>query len=1190
MITKIRLIISVLAAFYVVGVSAASDQIRIISLEPTVLFPKRVPLVQIARMTVVNTSSYTINAEATVSIEGQKKLQALTITLVPNQSIINILVPDIENPAKVSVEVISHGAVLARYEQVWNPQRKWKVHVVKASHEDLGYENYIFRKQKEIADFIDLAREQSSPKSVAGNIGSATTMKISPYHYTMETLLFQRNYIEERGEIAWRALVEKDVKTGHMSLEGAPSGVHSHWMDYEELARMTYPARRETKDRFGLDLKTYMIVDNPSLSWSGVQALADAGFKYVARWGQSWRSGGNNDYATTKVPAIFWWVGPNGSSKALFSWRSHYSNGFWFGQTSSYSGLIELAAGNVSEFLKKVEDGSFLGPYPYDAMITPEYIDHDIPRFDMRILPLWRESYSYPEILVSGPETFFEYIEKNFSKSIPVLSGDLNNFSADYSSIDPKSQGLKRRAAHLLPAVEGLAVISSSINSGFALSTAAVERLYTRMFDYDEHSWPTQPRGTDEQLFNAAWVKNHEASRLTRGVDLAFKDVAAAFALNIPSKTEGSIAVFNPLVHTRTDLVEVEGSAFSVMDMRSGAIIQCEQVADQKFRFLATNIPAFGYALYQINNTQKLVTQSAELKADRYSISNKYYTVSFNHDNGSVTSIIDHTNNRELIDPKAPYLANQLVYVHKNEREAKEGYEYSPSKAFSLESHLTTTHVSFDIKIDDPKLGGTIHQTVTLHAGVKRVDFQNRLESIDVMWAPTYEDRYRDNLFYAFPFNVRSGQIRAEYPGGVVRPYLDQLRWGSHDYLYANRWIDVSNTEGGVTLASTEAGTFSLGEIRYNKFAIDYQPTKPWVFSYAWSNRMAGLLTLQPDDCNATFNYSLTSHEGDWDSGAATKHGWQYGSPLLAISAKGGPEARWKENEKSFLAVDVANVQLTVLKASGIAGRGWIARFVETNGHATEFEIDASFLGAQHATLCDLVENDGASLSVKDGKIKVSIKPFSFATVRLISGKTPSAIENLRAPNITDSTIQLKWSASVGEDEAFNIYRSDDPAAPATVYTLVARTTASEYFDRDLNLATKYYYHVAKVSAANIQGQLSPALVVLTSAENKTAPAPVNGLGVVRRSADTLILYWSKNQEPDVARYRIFRGETENFAMEGNRPIAEIPANHDFLQIYRDTGLKPDHTYFYRVQPVDWADNHQAISPITNARTPKDRP
>jgi hypothetical protein len=55
------------------------------------------------------------------------------------------------------------------------------------------------------------------------------------------------------------------------------------------------------------------------------------------------------------------------------------------------------------------------------------------------------KAYPYPEIRPAGTTEFFEYIEKNFAAQLPTLSGELNNFSGDYSSIDPDSQGWKGR-------------------------------------------------------------------------------------------------------------------------------------------------------------------------------------------------------------------------------------------------------------------------------------------------------------------------------------------------------------------------------------------------------------------------------------------------------------------------------------------------------------------------------------------------------------------------------------------------------------------------------------------------------------------------------------------------------------------------------------------------------------------------
>ena len=1169
-----------------VRAQVAAD-VAIRSLEPTVLFPKKEPLAQIARLSGENRGTAALDVSVRVAVTGASELPAQKVALPPGRFTVDVLIPDLAAPADVKVDVISGDTIVAAHTQLWQPQRKWKVHVVKSSHEDIGYEHFIQIKQKEIADFIDLAREIARPRVIDGS-GAKTNVG---YHYVMETLLFARNYIDERGERAWRKVLKDNVTGGTgLSLMAAPSGVHTHWMDYEQIARVGYPARREMKDRFGLDLKTAFIVDNPSLSWSGMQAFAASGIKYVARFGQSWRAGRNNIYQKTKLPALFWWQAPDREHRVLFTWTSGYSMFFWWGQTNGgYSGdLRGFPARWVNDQLRMMEDGGLRGPYPYDAMIVPDYVDHETPKFDERIYRQWRETYAYPEIRFEHPEKFFTYIEKKYGAELPVLSGDLNNFSADYSAIDPDAQGEKRRAARLLPAAEGLGVLAGIADPSFAHLPAEIERTYTRMFDFDEHSWPTLPQVADEQLFNAAWVKRQEATRALRASTAAFDRAASALGPNLAGTGPGTLAVFNPLLHVRTDTVELKGTAVAVRDLRSDKLIPCERLEGGRIRFLAGDVPSYGYALFQLLESGAApAAPAAELAMEPLAISNRHYTVRFHPENGAVTSIVDRASGRELIDRQAPYLANQLVYQHKNTREGKEGFEYSPAKAVRMEPKLGANQVTFDAWFEDAKLGGRVRQTVTLHAGLKRVDFTNRLESIDVMWAREHADRYRDNIYYAFPFAVPGGQIRAEYPGGVVRPYDDQLRWGSHDFIYATRWIDVSNDQGGVTLASNEAGTFSLGELRYNQFANDYKPTKPWLFSYAWSNRMAGLLTLHPDDCNATLTYSLTHHDGAWNAGPAARHGWEAGSPLLAVPATGGPAARWQEKQRSFVSADAANVQLTVLKASGVAGRGWIARFVETAGRATEFEVDASALGTERALLCDLVEEDGAPLAVRNGKVRVAIKPYGFATVRLLAGEAPGAVGPLSARDVTDSTVQLSWPGAANRDAVYNVYRSDDPEAPPTAYTLVARVRGNAFADRGLHIATEYYYRVAAVSPANLQGTVSGPVVVRTAAKNTTAPHPIHEAGIVRRAPDTLFVYWRKNSEPDVARYRVFRGRTPEFSIEGREPDAVVEANAYFLQVFHDTGLQPDTTYYYRIQPVDWSDNVQTVSPLLSATTPK---
>jgi hypothetical protein len=1161
---------------------AAGGDVRILKVDPTVLFPNAEPLRQVAFVQVDHRGATPVRSRISVHVEGTAAVPDIEAEIPAGLSRQRVLVPDIQAPATLGLEIrsASDGAILARHAQTWQPQRHWKVHLIGSTHEDLGYDDYIHVMRRDIVNYIDEGRRLSGLRE---NMAEIERMPESLYHYTMEHLWFQRSYIEERSEAAWREVVEKDLKTGRMHLMGAPFGVHSHWMDYEELARMAYPGRRETKDRFGLDLKTFMMVDNPSLSWSGAQVLSDAGFKYVARWGQGWRTGGNNDYKTTKLPAVFWWLAPDRKNRVLFAWRGGYGDTLWLGQPLG-AGLFERAAEELSRTLKGVESGGSLGPYPYDALVSPGYDDHGAPHVYRFLLANWVTRYRYPRIRVTSPTEFFEYIERNYGGQLPVLSGDLNNFSADYATIDPDSQAWKRQAARLLPLAEGLSAVAASLEPSFLPPAATIRRAFTRLHDYDEHCWPTLIPSSDAQIFNTQWGKLEQARKALAEARQSVDSGFSALLKSIPNQGKRSLIVFNPLAHRRTDMVEVAGAFPALIDPDTGRAIQTQALGAGKTVFVATNVPPFGYKIYRAEESAS-PAPSARLGVGADTLSNQFYTIRFDPKTGTITSIYDKELKRELVDSTAQQKFNQFLYVEKKTRDSAEGTVQSPSRARAMKGSAGPVRAEFVVSIDDPASGAAITQTVLLHDGLKRIDIINDMKHVRAFWSTEHAHRYRANVFFAFPVRVEDFQARVEYPGGVVRPYVDQLRWGSHDYLLANRWVDVSNSSFGVTLAPWNAPTMHFGEIRYNRFSIDYKPAPPYLYSYAYSNRMGDLLALNPEEYSTTVGYSFTSHAGDWDSGDTTRFGWSVASPMqgriLPVEQKG----TLPPDRASFLSIDAPNVQLVTLKQSEQPGRGWVIRLVETEGKAADVKLDLPMYPVAGAMECDLVENDRRALETAGRSVKLRIGPYAFATVRVFgAGPAPGQVEELRAEALSDKSVRLRWRAVEGA--VYNVFRSEDPAAPPTAYTLVARAEKPEFTDDWLKLDTAYHYHVAAVTASNQQGQVSAQASVRTRKENLAPPRPVEEMGVVRRAKDRLIVYWRKSTDPDVARYFVYRAERPDSALQDAHPVAVLPPSGYFLETYRDSGLTPGKKYYYRVLPEDWAGNRQPESPLASATTP----
>ena len=91
----------------------------------------------------------------------------------------------------------------------------------------------------------------------------------------------------------------------------------------------------------------------------------------------------------------------------------------------------------------------------------------------------------------------------------------------------------------------------------------------------------------------------------------------------------------------------------------------------------------------------------------------------------------------------------------------------------------------------------------------------------------------------------------------------------------------------------------------------------------------------------------------------------------------------------------------------------------------------------------------------------------------------------------------------------------------------------------------------------------------------RSMPAVPSGPTKINRR----IHWWfiGRAQEPDVARYLIYRSRTKDVPLSG-KPVGEVKPTGYFLQLFRDTGLQPGQTYYYKVLPEDWSGNRQQQS------------
>jgi alpha-mannosidase len=137
------------------------------------------------------------------------------------------------------------------------------------------------------------------------------------------------------------------------------------------------------------------------------------------------------------------------------------------------------------------------------------------------------------------------------------------------------------------------------------------------------------------------------------------------------------------------------------------------------------------------------------------------------------------------------------------------------------------------------------------------------------------------------------------------------------------RWIDVSNNDHGVTLATPDAPLVEVGAITND----------PRGRSVGWIKQLEPSTTLYSYVMNnywetnykasqagpTTFRYSIRPH-GRFGAGGAAKFGAEFGQPLIAVPVDNKTTPR-----PSFLSVEPAGIIATAFKPAA-DGDSWIIR------------------------------------------------------------------------------------------------------------------------------------------------------------------------------------------------------------------------------------------------------------------------
>ena len=822
-------------------------------------------------------------AEAVVEVNG---VESAKQSLKPGFKVIEGFAPSVQEPTSVQVDARVAGKSIGKKKLTIKPVRKWEVYLLHHSHVDIGYthvQTEVERKHWQYyKQVIDLARKTADYPS-----GSA-------FKWNVEVLWAVDSFLKQASPEDGQAFIDA-VKKGWIGLDALYGNELTALCRPEELVRLVDYART-LRRRFDVKIDTAMITDVPGYTWGIVPVLAKSGVKYFS-------VGPNRSHRigytlSTWGDKPFYWQSPSGSEKIL-CWVAGEGYSFF------HSGRLD--GGRLFDYLKRLGDSK----YPYDMVQLRYSIGGDNGPPDPNLsdfVKKWNEKYAYPRLIVATTTEMFKEFEQRYAGQLPTVRGDFTPYWEDGAGSSAAETAINREAAERLVQTETLWAMLNP--AGFPAEQ--FQEAWRNVILYDEHTWGahcsiSQP----ESDFTKAQWKIKQAFALN--ADLKSRNLLnnALAGHRAVAKQVTAIDVFNTCSWTRTDLVILPKDMKlpgDVVKDSEGQNVKSQRLSTGELAFLAQDIAPFSAKRFTFGAGEASASGSAAAKDTE--LSNGTISLTINNKTGAAESLKWKQQDIELVDGEGGLGLNDYFYVAG--RDPAEPKRNGPVTIRVKEKGPLVA--SMLIESDAPGCNKLVREFRVVD-GIDRVDIINIIDKQNI-----YE---QEAVHLAFPFKVPEGVMRMDIPWAVVRPETDQLPGACKNYFTVQRWVDVSNKDYGVTLATPDAPLIEVG-------AITNDPrgrTVGWIKSIEPSTTLYSYVMNNYWETNykagqegpTTFRYSIEPHRS-FDTDSAAKFGTGQSQPLIAV-----PVDNKTPTPGSIMKVEPASIIVTAFRPSE-NGKDWIVR------------------------------------------------------------------------------------------------------------------------------------------------------------------------------------------------------------------------------------------------------------------------
>ncbi|MCI8624078.1 MAG: alpha-mannosidase [Provencibacterium sp.] len=420
---------------------------------------------------------------------------------------------------------------------------------------------------------------------------------------------------------------------------------------------------------------------------------------------------------------------------------------------------------------------------------------------------------------------------------------------------------------------------------------------------------------------------------------------------------EERLALFNTLSFVRQGAVDLPaGSARTVLDLHTGERFPIQRRKDGSGLFLAKGLPPAGYRAYRLSEEESEAAGPllAREESDAFLLENAWIRARISKTTGALESLVLKEEDRELLQAGGGRLElyDELYENYDAWNLHPETLRHPAGAAVQTETGLLENGpLEARVRIVKRFSQSELIQEAVLRADSARLDFVTEVE-----WRET------------------GRLLRAVLDTGIFSPKA------AYDLSYGNLERSTRNNSG-LERSQIETAAHKWADLSDGGCGLALLSDCKYGYSVKGSRMTLTLLKAAkyPDpECDMgrhRFTYALYPHRGDFRSGGVDKEGLALNVPVHSFAAA------LERDSFSALETGAESVFLGALKPAA-DGDGLILRLYENHGK----EVCAAVrlrLPFARAYLCDMLENPEEELAVRQGTLRMRLRPYEIKTVRL---------------------------------------------------------------------------------------------------------------------------------------------------------------------------------------------------------------